>query len=68
MLTEFVLRVVQVAEQCHRVEMAAYLRELVFQDPAQKVLWNEEGLQLWLGARDAAHPSFATQIGAYAAR
>lgn len=54
----------QVAEQCHRHEARAYLRELVFEDAAQRMLWNDQdGLEVWLGAKAAAHPTFATALG-----
>ena len=53
----------QVARDHHRTQAAELLNELVFKDPAQKVIWNDEGLQIWIGCKQAAAPDFATALG-----
>ena len=52
-----------VAHQSKYPEIVDYLTDLVFKDPAQKVLWNDTGLQIWIGCNRAAHPEFATNMG-----
>lgn len=53
----------QVAKEHYQKNAAEYLNELVFKDPGQKILWNDEGLQVWIGAKEAASPEFATAVG-----
>lgn len=53
----------QVAREHYQYTAADFLNELVFKDPAQKVIWNDEGLQVWLGCKQAAAPEFSTALG-----
>ena len=63
MLNRCIELALQVAAQCHRTQVATLLRDLRNQDPAQKVIWNSDGLQIWLGSKEAAYPGFATELG-----